>query len=62
MSNVSDSIKAAIDLANGSYKSGYDEGYREGFNEGLQAASDLIAGKSAEQVIVERQSKGTDVL
>lgn len=62
MSTVPDSIKAAIDLANGSYKSGYDEGHRKGFSEGLQAAADLIAGKSAEQIIVERQSKGTDVL
>lgn len=57
MNKTSDSIKAAIDLANGSYKSGYDEGYRVGFNEGLQAAAELIGGKSAEQIIAERQAK-----
>ena len=57
MSAIPDTIKAAIDLANDSYKSGFNEGRRVGFNEGLQAAAELIAGKSAEQIVAERQVK-----
>lgn len=57
MSAVPDTIKAAIDLANESYNGGYEAGREIGFNEGLQAASDLIAGKAAEQIILERREK-----
>jgi hypothetical protein len=56
--NMPQSIKSAIDLANDSYQSGYDEGRRIGFSEGLQAAGELIAGKSAEEIIAERKELG----
>lgn len=52
-----DSIKAAINLANDSYKNGYDEGRRVGFSEGLDAAKELIAGKSPQQIADEREAK-----
>lgn len=57
MSAVPDTIKAAIDLANDSYKGGFDAGREIGFNEGLQAAQELIGGKPAEQIILERREK-----
>lgn len=57
MSAVPDTIKAAITLANDSYIAGYNEGRDIGFNEGLQAAQELIAGKPAEQIILERREK-----
>lgn len=57
MSAVPDSIKLAIDLANDTYKAGYDSGRDIGFNEGLQAAQELIGGKSPEQIIMERRAK-----
>lgn len=57
MSAIPDTIKAAIDLANDSYQGGFAEGREIGFNEGLQAASELIAGKSPEQIILERREK-----
>lgn len=57
MNAVPDTIKAAIDLANDSYKSGYDAGREIGFNEGLQAAQELIAGKAPEQIILERRER-----
>lgn len=57
MSAVPDTIKAAINLANDSYKSGYDAGREIGFNEGLQAAQELIGGKAPEQIILERRER-----
>jgi hypothetical protein len=57
MSAVPDTIKAALELANESYRGGYDAGREIGFNEGLQAAQELIAGKAAEQIILERRKK-----
>lgn len=59
MNAVPESIKSALTLANDSYKAGYDEGHRIGFSEGLQAAQDLIAGKSPEAIIAEQQAKHT---
>lgn len=57
MSALPDTIKASIDLANDSYQAGYREGREIGFNEGLQAAQELIGGKSPEQIILERREK-----
>jgi flagellar biosynthesis/type III secretory pathway protein FliH len=57
MSAVPDSIKAALNLANESYQGGYEAGREIGFNEGLQAAQELIGGKSPEQIILERREK-----
>lgn len=57
MSEVPDTIKAAIDLANDSYLAGHREGREVGFNEGLQAAKELIAGKAPEQIILERRER-----
>lgn len=57
MSAVPDTIKAAIDLSNESYKAGFYAGRDIGFNEGLQAAQELIGGKAPEQIILERRKK-----
>jgi flagellar biosynthesis/type III secretory pathway protein FliH len=54
---VPDSIKAVVHLANDTYKAGYAVGREIGFNEGLQAAQELIGGKAAEQIILERRAK-----
>lgn len=50
-------IQAAAQRSVDTYKAGYDAGREIGFNEGLQAAQELIGGKAAEQIIMERRAK-----
>lgn len=57
MSIAPDTVQAVVNLSNGTYKAGYDIGREIGFNEGLQAAQELIGGKPAEQIILERRKK-----
>lgn len=57
MSAAFDDIKAAMQHSTDTFKAGFNCGREIGFNEGLQAAQELIAGKSAEQVILERRAK-----
>lgn len=42
MNTISNEIKAAIDLANQSYKAGYDEGYRAGQRDAIAHAIKLV--------------------
>ena len=57
MSTAPETIKAAVNVANATFKAGYDVGRELGFNEGLQAAQELIGGKAPEQIILERRKK-----
>jgi hypothetical protein len=50
-------IRTAAKHGTDTFKAGYNCGREIGFNEGLQAAQELIAGKAAEQIILERRKK-----
>ena len=57
MSALPETIKAAVQLGNETFKAGYDLGRELGFNEGLQAAQELIGGKAPEQILMERRAQ-----